>query len=79
MPGTHANQKSRSRTARSAPRYFTISDVADSLTVSTRTVRRWIDTGVLVTHRFGGVVRVAEHDLRAFLAQHRAGRVSDAT
>jgi excisionase family DNA binding protein len=69
----------RARETTAIPKFFTIAQVAELLEVSTRTVRRWIDTGVLVTHRFGGVVRVAEHDLRAFLAQHRAGRVSDAT
>jgi excisionase family DNA binding protein len=71
MPGTHANQKSRSRTARSAPRYFTISDVADSLTVSTRTVRRWIDRRLLIAHRIGGTIRIAEADLKAFLNSYR--------
>jgi excisionase family DNA binding protein len=55
------------------PRFFTIGQVAELLEVSTRTVRRWIDAGLLVAHRVGGVVRIAEHDLRAFLAQHRGG------
>jgi excisionase family DNA binding protein len=53
--------------------FFTIGQVADLLEVSTRTVRRWISTGLLVAHRFGGIVRISAHDLRAFLAQHRAG------
>jgi excisionase family DNA binding protein len=55
------------------PKFFTIGQVAELLEVSTRTVRRWIDAGLLVAHRFGGAVRIAAHDLRAFLAQHRAG------
>lgn len=38
----------------------------------TRTVRRWIEAGDLVVHRVGGVVRIAEGDLRAFLALHRS-------
>jgi excisionase family DNA binding protein len=54
-------------------RFFTISDVAESLRVSMRTVRRWIDTGQLVAHRFKGVLRIADGDLRAFLAEHREG------
>jgi excisionase family DNA binding protein len=53
--------------------FFTISEVAEMLRVATRTVRRWIDSGRLVAHAFGGVVRIAEPDLRAFLALHRRG------
>ena len=54
-------------------RFFTISDVAERLGVSTRTVRRWIGAEDLVAHRFGGIVRISEKDLRAFLALHRDG------
>jgi excisionase family DNA binding protein len=54
-------------------RYFTINAVAETLDVCTRTVRRWIANGNLVAHRVGGVVRIAEDDLGAFLAQHREG------
>jgi excisionase family DNA binding protein len=43
------------------------------LRVCTRTVRRWIAAGKLVTHRFDSAVRIAEPDLRAFLALHREG------
>ncbi len=53
--------------------FFTISDVAERLRVSARTVRRWIDGGHLPVHRVGGIVRIAESDLRAFLALHREG------
>jgi excisionase family DNA binding protein len=51
--------------------FFTIAETAEMLRVSTRTVRRWIDGGKLIAHGFGGVVRIAEPDLRAFLAFHR--------
>ena len=51
--------------------FFTIAEVAERLQVAPRTVRRWIANGDLVVHRVGGVVRVAEGDLRAFLALHR--------
>ena len=54
-------------------RFFTISEVADRLQVAARTVRRWIKAGDLVVHRIGGVVRIAESDLRAFLALYREG------
>jgi excisionase family DNA binding protein len=53
------------------PKYYSIRTVAEAIDVSTRTVRRWIENGDLVVHRVDGVVRVAEADLRAFLAQHR--------
>jgi excisionase family DNA binding protein len=52
-------------------RYFTIAEIAVRLRVSTRTVRRWIENGDLTAHRFGAAVRIAETDLRAFLAIHR--------
>lgn len=51
--------------------FFTIAVVAERLQVSTRTVRRWIADHTLVAHRFGAVVRIAESDLKAFIAQHR--------
>jgi excisionase family DNA binding protein len=53
--------------------FFTIAEVAERLHVATRTVRRWIEAGHLVAHRIGGVVRISESDLRAFLAVHREG------
>jgi excisionase family DNA binding protein len=53
------------------PRYYTIQEVAELLVVSTRTVRRWIANGDLIAHRPGGIIRIAEDDLRAFLALHR--------
>ena len=54
-------------------KFFTIAEVAESLCVATRTVRRWIKAGDLIAHQIGGVVRIAESDLRAFLALHREG------
>ena len=52
-------------------KFFKIAEVAELLSVSTRTVRRWIDDGLLIAHRIRGVVLIAENDLRAFLALHR--------
>ena len=52
-------------------KFFTIADVAERLDVVTRTVRRWVKSGDLLVHRFGGVVRIAEGDLQAFLTAHR--------
>jgi excisionase family DNA binding protein len=52
-------------------KFFTIPEVAERLGVCARTVRRWISAGDLIVHRVGHVVRIAEGDLRAFLAAHR--------
>jgi excisionase family DNA binding protein len=52
-------------------RFFSIADVAEWLGVSARTVRRWIESGKLVTLRIRGVVRIAERDLTKFLDAHR--------
>jgi excisionase family DNA binding protein len=52
-------------------RFFTIAQVAEGVGVSSRTVRRWLQAGDLVAYRIGGVVRIAERDLNAFLALHR--------
>jgi excisionase family DNA binding protein len=59
--------------ATAQPRFFTVANVAESLSVSTRTVRRWIDAGELIAHRFNGVLRICDADLQAFLARHREG------
>jgi excisionase family DNA binding protein len=53
------------------PKCYAIKSVAEALDVSTRTVRRWIANRDLVAHRIDGVVRIAESDLRTFLALHR--------
>jgi excisionase family DNA binding protein len=52
-------------------KFYTIEQIAECVDVSTRTVRRWIEKGLLVAHRVGGLVRIAEVDFRAFLATHR--------
>jgi excisionase family DNA binding protein len=39
---------------------------AECLGVCTRTVRRWIKKGLLVAHRFNGLVRIPEADFQAF-------------
>jgi excisionase family DNA binding protein len=61
----------RRRHFREPIRFFTVAEVAERLGVSTRTIRRWIEDLELVAHRFGRAVRIAESDLKAFLAMHR--------
>jgi excisionase family DNA binding protein len=39
--------------------------------VSTKTVRRWIESDQLHVHRFGRRVRIADDDLTAFVALRR--------
>jgi excisionase family DNA binding protein len=53
--------------------FFRIAEVAEMVRVSTRTVRRWIENGDLIVHREVGGIRIAEDDLRAFLARRREG------
>jgi excisionase family DNA binding protein len=59
------------RQLREQIKFFAIHEVAEQLGVSTRTVRRWIESMELVAHRFGRAVRIAERDLQAFVAMHR--------
>lgn len=49
----------------------TVQQVAETLQVSDKQVRRWIASGDLVAHRLGRQLRIADADLRAFVAQRR--------
>jgi excisionase family DNA binding protein len=53
------------------PKFYTIQEISDSLDVCPRTVRRWIDSRELIAHGLGRLVRVADDDLRIFLARRR--------
>jgi excisionase family DNA binding protein len=66
-------ERDGTRDRRHRIRFFTVAETAEMLRVCTRTVRRWIAAGKLVAHRFDNAVRIAESDLRAFLALHREG------
>ena len=52
-------------------KFYTIQQIAECVDASTRTVRRWIENGSLVTHRINGLVRISDEDFQAFLAAHR--------
>jgi excisionase family DNA binding protein len=56
---------------KSPMKFYTIDQIANLVEVSTRTVRRWIQDGLLVAHRINGLVRISEADFQAFLATHR--------
>ena len=53
------------------PTCLTVSEVADRLGLSEKTVRRLIWDGDLRHHRLGAAIRVAEDDLAGFLAARR--------
>jgi excisionase family DNA binding protein len=48
---------------------LTLPEAAELLNVSTRTVRRQIDDGLLPTVRIGGAVRIRPDDLRSFIGK----------
>jgi len=50
---------------------LTIIQVADVLNVSTKTVRRMIESGVLHHHRVGRIIRLSDEDLRAYINSTR--------
>jgi excisionase family DNA binding protein len=58
---------------KSTTKLFTIKEIAECVGVCERTVRRWIEKGILIPHRFNGPVRISEADFRAFLTVHRDG------
>ncbi len=49
-------------------RMLTTSEVADRLSVSERTVFRWLEQGRLTAFRAGRVLRISEASLEVFLA-----------
>jgi excisionase family DNA binding protein len=51
--------------------FFTLAEVAKRLSVSGRTVRRWIERGELIAHRFGAAVRIAETLMKKFYTIER--------
>jgi excisionase family DNA binding protein len=65
------NLSGRSQSNSSMTRLLTADAVAESLDVSSKTVRRWIKSGDLPAYRLGGLVRVSEADLIRFLATRR--------
>jgi excisionase family DNA binding protein len=55
-----------------SPKFYTIDEIAECVGASTRTVRRWIDKGLLIAHRFDGLVRISETD---GLSRHPPGHL----
>ena len=61
----------RPRQSASLEEFFTVKEVAEICRVNTKTVRRWIDRGELVAHRFGRQLRIAPADLAVFVKLRR--------
>jgi len=61
----------RPRRSASLEEFLTMQEVAGICRVSTKTVRRWIDRGQLVTHRFGSRLRISPADLEVFVKLRR--------
>jgi excisionase family DNA binding protein len=53
------------------PPLLTISQTAEHLQVSTKTIRRWIKAGDLIAHRLGRQWRISHADLQAFIRMRR--------
>jgi excisionase family DNA binding protein len=60
----------RSQSARLS-NFLTVRDVAHRLSVSEKTVRRWIASEALKHHRLGKAVRVDPEDFLAFVGSRR--------
>ncbi len=60
MKGSSKNPTAASK------RFFTLAGIANRYDVSVRTVRRWVDAGELIPHRFGRQLRVSSEDLKTF-------------
>ena len=65
--------ESRATTDRAFPALLTIKQAAEHLQVSSKTIRRWIDTGDLIAHRLGRQWRISAADLQTFIRMRRQG------
>ena len=74
----HSKRRAKKRAAhvsgiahvRPVTKLRTIDETAEILNVSTRTVRRLIESGELWAHRIRGLVRISDADIAAYLAEH---------
>ena len=57
------------KSSNSKKAFFSIKEVAVTLSVHERTVRRWITVGDLSGHRVGRQWRISQYDLAAFLSE----------
>lgn len=52
-------------------KFHDVKSIALMVDTSERTVRRWIASGELPSHKFGGVVRISDEDLQTFIKEKR--------
>jgi excisionase family DNA binding protein len=57
--------------ATSLPRFYSVDDVAEQLRLSSKSIRRLIESGQLHAHRFGRQLRMSEDDLAVFISMRR--------
>ena len=53
------------------PQFLSISELAERMDVSTKTIRRWIKAGEIRTHKLGRQIRVTEEDAHSFVLRRR--------
>ena len=63
--------KSRKSAPTTLPRLLTVPEAAEALSLSERTVWRWIKARELESYRLGRAVRIAEDELIRFLERRR--------
>ena len=63
----------RNKSVTALPALLTIKQAAEHLQVSSKTVRRWLDTGDLIAHRLGRQWRISAADLQTFIRMGRQG------
>jgi excisionase family DNA binding protein len=72
VPGGTAMKRSLESPTPAPPvALLTMGQVTQRMSVSKRTVLRWIETGLLPAVRVGSVIRIKPHDLEQLIAQHQ--------
>jgi len=59
--------KSKSDAGPRPAEFLTVSQLAEELAVADRTVRRWINAGMLRIHRLGRQIRISREDANTFV------------
>lgn len=49
------------------PTFYSVEFVAEKLGVDKKSIYRWANAGTLHFHKFHGVLRISEEDLKAFI------------
>lgn len=52
-------------------RYWSVDEVAQSFGCHANTVRRWVASGLLPALKVGGLIRIAESEVQAFIQRAR--------